>query len=313
MTYRNDNATLLVGDCVTRLREIADGSVRCCVTSPPYWGLRDYGVARQIGQEATPDEYVSSIAAVASQISRVLSKDGTFWLNLGDGYYGGAPEHQPKDARGVQGRRARVSHTCERCGTPFVGRPERRFCTSKCASYSSGERRVGFDRPKSLLGIPWRIATRLVNDGWILRNAIIWHKPNHLPTTAEDRLACSYEHLFLFVQKGRWIGKILDTNYYLDKTRLPRGDVWSIPTEPGKTGHAAPFPPALVEPCILAGSQTDDVVLDPFTGSGTTGVVTREHGRRFLGVELNPDYAAMAWEQISNSVPSPQLTRAVNL
>lgn len=299
--HESEHAAVLVGDCLTRLREVPDQSARCCITSPPYYGLRDYGVEGQIGQEASPDAYVSAIASVASQISRVLTKDGTFWLNIGDGYYGGAPDNQPKDARNVQGRRALVEHTCERCGDPFVGKPERRFCTSKCASYSSNQHRVGFDRPKCLLGIPWRVATRLVDDGWILRNAIVWHKPNHLPTTAEDRMACSYEHLFLFVQRGRWVGKILDTNYYIDKRQLPRGDVWSIPTEPGNTGHVAPFPPALIEPCVLAGSAPGDIVLDPFTGSGTTGVVALQHGRRFIGTELNAEYAALAWKRINKS------------
>lgn len=314
LDQHNENASLLVGDSLSRLREIPDGSAQCCITSPPYWGLRDYGVNSQIGQEATADEYVANLVGITREIKRVIALDGSFWLNIGDSYYGGPPDQQPKDASHLTRRRTLQTKSCETCGADFVGKSTRRFCTSKCASYSSGQKRIGFDRPKCMLALPWRVLSALVEDGWVIRNDVIWYKPNHLPTMARDRLACSYEHLFHLVHPGRWRGKTYDGSYYYD-ARAFEGldDVWAIPTVPGASDHAAPFPESLVRPIVVGTCPLGGTILDPFAGSGTAGVVALQEGRRFLGVELNPNYAARAWDRMSKAVPSLQLTKAVNL
>ena len=237
------------------------------MTSPPYWGLRDYEVPReaQLGAEENPDEYVAKLVEVFDQVSRVLTEDGTVWLNLGDSYTSGNRTWRAAD------RKNPAREMSYRPPTP-----------------------PGL-KPKDLIGIPWKVAFALQEAGWYLRSDIIWHKPNCQPESVRDRPTQSHEYLFLLAKSLRY--------YYdsesvresaLDGGARNRRTVWSIPTEPSREAHFAVFPPALVEPCIQAGTVQGDVVLDPFFGSGTVGTVANQLGRSFVGVELRPDYAAIA-------------------
>lgn len=306
LEYRSEQATILVGDCATRLREFADGSARCCVTSPPYYGLRDYAVEGQIGIEQTPDAYVTKLVKVFREVRRVLADDGTLWLNLGDSY-----SNIGKWGGSTSGKHAKHLHGGH-----------------QTSSQASGGRIPGL-KPKDLIGIPWMVAFALRADGWYLRSDIIWHKPNVMPESVRDRPTKAHEYLFLF-------SKSPDYFYDVDAIREPfvganahdrtggryqppgqtphsrdgadrgsvqatgrnRRTVWSINTKPYKGAHFAVFPTALVEPCVLAGSERGDTVLDPFTGSGTTCVVAAEHGRLFAGTELNANYVALARSRI---------------
>jgi DNA modification methylase len=274
-------AQILVGDVRHRLADLPDGSVQMCVTSPPYWGLRDYGQGDQIGLEPTPEEYVAQIVDVFRAVRRVLADDGTLWLNLGD-------------------------------------------------SYGAG---------KQLMGIPWRVALALQADGWHLRQDIIWHKPNPMPESVTDRCTKAHEYLFLLTKserykydadaiaepaihaghvvkasdpqtaknamKGKYGATALGFTQHdtVVKETRNRRSVWTVPSKPFAGAHFAVMPEALVEPCVLAGSSPDDLVLDPFTGSGTAGVVALRHGRNFVGVELNPEYAAIAEARIHDDGP----------
>jgi DNA modification methylase len=268
------DVTVHQGHVLDVLPLLPAGSVQCVVTSPPYYGLRDYGHEGQIGLEPSPAEYVARMVAVFAQVRRVLAADGVVWLNLGDSY---APS-------------------------------------------------------KNLLGIPWRVAFALQDDGWTLRNAVIWHKPNAMPESVTDRLSCRYEHVFLFSKSRRY-------TFDLDAVREPHsavtiarsgraritayappgqtpgrkgettpnelggnpGDVWSIPTSPFPGAHFATMPPELARRCILAGCPTDGTVLDPFAGSGTTLKVARSLGRKSVGIELNPAYIDIIRDRIGQT------------
>jgi site-specific DNA-methyltransferase (cytosine-N4-specific) len=252
---------ILGGDAAGVLARLPAGSCRCCVTSPPYWGLRDYGVPGQIGSEEEPAEYVRRLVEVFAGVRRVLADDGTLWLNVGDSYTSGNRGYRAPDRKNpvrAMGYRAR---------TP------------------SGL------KPKDLVGIPWRLAFALQDDGWYLRSDVVWEKPNCMPESVRDRPTRSHEYLFLFAKSERYL-------YRSERLREGNGrrrrSVWSIPTEPFPGAHFATFPPALVEPCILAGSDPGDRVLDPFFGSGTVGLVARRLGRRYVGIEINPEYVALA-------------------
>lgn len=293
------------GDAKTVLRTVIDRSVRCCVTSPPYWGLRDYGVDGQLGLESNPDEYVAKMVEVFREVRRVLKDDGTLWLNLGDCYNGGGKGgHAPNNTGNKHG------HT----------------------------RSINFDgalKPKDLVGIPWRVAFALQADGWYLRSDIIWHKPNPIPESVFDRPTKAHEYIFLFSKSrryyygregaiepcvssendrkrmregrprngGKWAvvtDERLRHKHLGVKNKVGNGEtrnrrtVWTVTTKPFKGAHFATFPPDLIEPCILAGSEPGDLVIDPFSGSGTTGIVALNHGRKFLGIELNPQYCSIA-------------------
>ena len=293
---------ILIGDVRQRLAELPDCSVQCVVTSPPYWGLRDYGHEGQIGLEQTPDEYVAEMVAVFREVRRVLKDDGTLWLNLGDSYSGSG-----KGPAGNLGAKHNERHL-EHKHSAIV--PE------------------GL-KPKDLIGIPWRVAFALQAEGWWLRQDIIWHKPNPMPESVRDRCTKSHEYLFMLTKSARYfydteaireqavtgswekmppIGVVKhvdgnDNNTYsgnqpsLDGKRNKRS-VWTIPTKPFKGAHFAVMPEALVEPCILAGSKEGDLILDPFLGSGTVAVVAVKHGRRWVGCELNPAYAEIAKSRI---------------
>lgn len=271
---------LLVGDVRERLRELSDRSVHCCVTSPPYWGLRDYGESEQIGLEQSPEEYVAELVAVFREVWRVLRDDGTLWLNLGDSYAG-------NNSRASNNGRAGF-------GNPRDGVFER----------------IGDGlKTKDLVGIPWRVAFALQADGWYLRQDIIWHKPNPLPESVKDRCTKAHEYIFLLSKSP---------SYYFDyeaireptidlQDKRNRRDVWSVPVKPFKGAHFATFPTDLITPCILAGCPDGGIVLDPFFGAGTTGLVAQSLKRGWVGCELNPVYAEMALKRIKDNEPEPQL------
>ena len=361
-------ATILLGDTRQRLADIPDNTIQTCVTSPPYWGLRDYGTASwdggdpacdhqgkpmatkaninrncgtgndiknatarefykdicgkcgatridsQIGLEQTPDEYVEQMVAVFREVRRVLKDDGTLWLNLGDSYAG-------NNSRASNNGRAGF-------GTKREG-----------VFTKTGE---GL-KDKDLVGIPWRVAFALQADGWWLRQDIIWHKPNPMPESVTDRCTKAHEYLFLLTKSAKYhfdhkaiaelstsfnpkpserqgpkniIGNMsergvtrttegLNLKSQSEKTKefRNRRSVWTIATKPFRGAHFAVMPETLVEPCILAGSQPNDTILDPFTGSGTVACVALRHGRNFIGTELNPEYVNIAQQRITNDNP----------
>jgi DNA modification methylase len=322
-------ARILVGDVRQRLQELPDGSVQCVVTSPPYWGLRDYGHDGQIGLEQTPDDYVAELVAVFREVRRVLADDGTLWLNLGDSYAStdGAKRQQPqRDNNG--------------------GLVNNRINSRGNQSWTSGAAvianlRYGL-KPKDLVGIPWRVAFALQADGWWLRQDIIWHKPNPMPESVTDRCTKAHEYVFLLTKSAQYFydanaikepvadeslkraeygfnsdrpstknASMGGTGIHVEKmgTRFVNPDgrnkrsVWTITTKPYSGAHFAVMPMALVEPCILAGSERLDTVLDPFCGSGTVGVVALRNDRKFIGIELNKEYADLADRRIYEDGP----------
>jgi len=336
---------VLCGDCQEIMAELPEDSIDLVVTSPPYWGLRDYGLGKdQLGLEAHPQQYINSLVEISREIKRVLSSSGSYWLNLGDTYCTGkGKSHSPGGdiKRGIE----------------------------KVQPASSPNRTVKLDgawlQPKQLLGIPWRVAAALQNDGWILRNCVTWYKPNHMPSSVKDRLTNSYEFIFFLVKQRKYY-------FNLDEIRVPHqgkpsgnkerkylpdprqngrkhfgrnipwdpqgitkhdiatdrkdrsyedplhlkaynltgknpGDLWSIPTYPFKGAHFAVFPPSLIEPIIKAGCPRGGVVLDPFAGSGTALRVARKLGRRFIGIEINPSYAEMCERRVRADAYNPPL------
>lgn len=264
---------VLCADALAGLKCQPAGAFRCCVTSPPYWGLRDYGVSDQLGAERSLDQYVERLVEVFREVRRTLADDGTLWLNLGDGYTSGDRKRRAWDPR----NQARLMGY--RPPTP-----------------------EGL-KPKDLLGVPWRVAFALQADGWWLRLDNIWEKPNAQPETARDRPSRSHEYLFLLSKSERY-------HYDREAVKEPaksgklrnRRSVWSVNTTAVPETNFATFPEELVTPCVLAGSEPGDEVLDPFFGSGTVGVVCIKHGRRFLGVELNPEYVALAKRRLERTV-----------
>lgn len=299
---------ILVGDARHRLKELADESVHCVVTSPPYFGLRDYGVAGQMGLEATPEAFVAELVGVFREVRRVLRADGTCWINLGDSY-----ANDGKWGGSTGGKHARDLH-----GLSSVGR---------------GQRFTGL-KPKDLIGIPWRVAFALQADGWWLRQDIIWSKPNPMPESVVDRCTKAHEYIFLLSKSPRYYydaatikdqatgkppcnshptkgGRAYDAGAGEHRTAANlhkinavevrnKRSVWEVATQPFSEAHFATFPPALIEPCILAGCPEGGTVLDPFGGAGTTAFVASRHRRNAILIELNPAYAAMAEERLKN-------------
>ncbi|WAH38592.1 DNA-methyltransferase [Alicyclobacillus dauci] len=297
-----------------------DRSVQCCITSPPYWGLRDYGVAGQLGLETTPEEYVEHIVEVFREVWRVLRDDGTLWLNLGDSYASG-------------GRGGGGSYTDER--KAWHAQSEVRGWRSALAGLKN----------KDLVGIPWRVAFALQADGWYLRSDIIWAKTNCMPESVTDRPTRSHEYLFLLSKSKRYyydheaikepavngdpnqprgsigvidnplngsrrkqdgVGKRTYDGFnarYQPVAKRNKRDVWTVPTSAYEEAHFATFPPALIEPCILAGAPENGIVLDQFNGAGTTGLVATRLGRRYIGIELNSAYVAMSERRIISDAP----------
>jgi len=294
------------GDCRDTMRRWAADGVRAqtCVTSPPYFGLRDYGHPGQIGLEKTPEEYIAAMVEVFRCVKDVLADDGTLWLNIGDSYVGAMSQH--KDS-GSFGETSCISKKTK-SGIPQILREN------------------GL-KQKDLIGIPWLLAFALRADGWYLRQDIIWHKQNPMPESVRDRCTKAHEYIFLLSKSERYFfnieaikvpakqdwgtrdrtngkyhneGSGLAPHSGLDKSyeTANRRSVWTVATRPYKGAHFATFPPALIEPCILAGSRPGDIVLDPFMGSGTTAAVSVQHGRHYLGCELNPAYGDLQRERI---------------
>ena len=305
------NATLYLGDCLEILRAMPDASVHTCVTSPPYFGLRDYGVDGQIGLEPTPDEYVARMVEVFREVRRVLRDDGTLWLNLGDSY-----AHPTK-------------------GTDGGWAADPNNYAHKAQAFGARKFSMGDAKPKDLMGIPWRVAFALQADGWYLRQDIIWHKPNPMPESVRDRCTKAHEYIFLLSKRPRYYfdseaikepavsekpagnkrHKYADAYAadVLGKHRTKAGllaltgvewekrnkrSVWTVATKPFKGAHFATFPPDLIEPCILAGCPEGGTVLDPFGGAGTTGLVATQAGRNAVLCEINPEYVEMARKRI---------------
>lgn len=264
------SARIITGDSRVALAELADESVHCCVTSPPYFGLRDYGEDDQIGLEATPDDFVAQIVSVMREVRRVLRKDGTLWLNLGDSTYSGNGQPCGHDNKSPNRNwRRRIYHWLDR---PGAGLPK-----------------------KSLLGIPWRVAHALQADGWTLRQEIIWCRPTaFLEPSARDRPYRQHETIFLLSRSRR---------YYFDRSALPEESVWHIAPERGVREHIAPFPVELADRCIRAGSPIGGVVLDPFAGSGTTGIAAIRARRTAVLVEISSRFAEVARDRIDREEP----------
>uniref|UniRef100_A0A6M3KI27 site-specific DNA-methyltransferase (cytosine-N(4)-specific) n=2 Tax=viral metagenome TaxID=1070528 RepID=A0A6M3KI27_9ZZZZ len=298
------SVNILTGDCTAVLRTLPEQSVHCCVTSPPYWGLRDYGVGGQLGLEKTPEEYVEKLVEVFAEVRRVLWDDGTLWVNIGDSY----------NANGRAGHGARID--CKQ-GTN----------RASAAGMDSNRPHAKQLKQKDLVGIPWRLAFALQADGWYLRQDIIWHKPNPMPESVQDRCTKAHEYVFMLSKKARYYydaEAVREPGVEPDRVRADRigganghtvrhspggmmegsatrnrRDVWTIPTQAFPESHFATFPPALVEPCIKAGCPPGGTVLDPFAGAGTTGLVADRLGRNAVLIELNPEYAEMARERIT--------------
>lgn len=283
--YRDDQVTLLLGDALEQLRTLPAGSVDCIVTSPPYYGLRDYGTPGQYGLEATPAAYVETMRVLFAEARRVLADDGTLWLNLGDSY-------SNPSSSGTVGATAVVRAT--RAGVQ--------------------QRASGGDRPpKSLLMIPERVALALQDDGWILRNKIVWTKTDAMPESVRDRLARKHETVYLFSKSQRYhfdLDAIREpqaastqarSDRVLGATRNP-GDVWAYPLAHFPGAHFAVFPIDLPLRCIKAGCKPGGTVLDPFSGSGTTGAAARQLGRCYVGIDLNPAYHDLARERFAQGV-----------
>lgn len=257
--------TVYRGDAYQTLSNLPSRVCQTAVTSPPYWGLRDYDCPNQIGSEETVDDYIENLVLVFRELRRVLRDDGTLWLNIGDSYTSGGRTWRAPDKKNP----------------------------ARAMSYRPPTP-AGL-KPKDLVGIPWRLAMALQADGWYLRSEIIWHKPNPHPESVKDRPTRAHETLFLLSKSESYF-----YNHEAIRERCVNGtlrnkrSVWTVQTEPIKEAHFATFPTRLIEPCILAGSKPESIVIDPFFGSGTTGLVSVLHGRSFIGIELNPEYIEIA-------------------
>ena len=309
--------TILPGNNIDTLKTIPDSYVNCCVTSPPYYGLRDYGIDGQIGLEETPEAYIQKLVEVFREVKRVLRDDGTLWVNIGDSYAGS--------------------------GQGFGGKQIGKYGTEK---HNSIIQKVNGCKPKDLIGIPWMLAFALRADGWYLRQEIVWAKPNPMPESVKDRCTKSHEYIFLLSKSPKYYfdndaireplsasrekqsGQKIDPGnrtesrkdviehdkkrgsgghfdghkWYLNPNGRNKRDVWTVPTKKDKDvdGHFAVFPEALIRPAVLAGCPVNGIVLDPFLGSGTTAVVAIKLLRRYIGCEINPDYIKTAEQRIDN-------------
>ena len=332
MNFDEDGLTLYEGEALAVLSTLPDASVQCCVTSPPYWGLRDYGTEGGIGLESTPAAYVSALVAVFGEVKRVLRDDGVLWLNLGDSYTNSGKGGNPPDSKYAE----------------FVGNSDR----EKAAKASTKFIPDGL-KPKDLVGIPWRVAFALQADGWYLRSDIIWSKPNPMPESVRDRPTKAHEYVFLMSKSQRYFydadavreKAIGENRVRADVIGGKKGDavhhspgsvfkqdghgrrhdgfnarwdeseangltasgrnlrtVWEIATQPSPLPHFAAFPDELASRCIKAGSAIGDVILDPFAGTGTTLKVARELRRKGIGIELSPEYHALAVKRLRYGV-----------
>ena len=313
------NNEILIGNCLDVLPTLEEQSVHTCVTSPPYWGLRNYQVDEQLGLEETPEEYVANMVQVFREVKRVLRDDGTLWLNLGDTYANTGCGDSSK-VGGFTGERIRKRLSGNNPNDSAQDSRKRKIPTNL--------------KSKDLVGIPWRVALALQADGWYLRQDIIWHKPNPMPESVTDRCTKAHEYMFLLSKnknyyydheaiketsncpqdkrrplgsKGSWQmdGRKQGENgggkpYEHDTTKKNKRSVWTVTPKAFKGAHFAVFPPELITPCVLAGCPKGGIVLDPFAGAGTTGLVAKRFGVGFVGIELNPEYAEMARTRIEN-------------
>nr|WP_280371084.1 site-specific DNA-methyltransferase [Nocardia wallacei] len=329
--FADESATLYHGDALAVARELPPGSVDCIVTSPPYYGLRDYGVEGQLGLEASPVEYVERLRKLFAELRRVLADDGTCWVNLGDSYSSSPP------GKSDHAFRSSTLTSTKRAGSATARMRE----SVRTAAID----RTKFLPEKNMLGIPWRVAFALQDDGWILRNAIAWHKTNAMPESITDRLSSRYELVFMLSKSRRYwfdldaireqydgdrdLSRRARTGHTNKPNSIPTpwerpdpavrgkasgaglmpngaqhtaqhehgrnpGDVWSIPTTPFAEAHFAVMALTLAERCVQAGCKPGGVVLDPFSGSGTTGLAAAKHGRKYLGIELSEEYLELS-------------------
>ena len=327
--------TILLGNNLETLKTIPDQSVNCCVTSPPYYGLRDYGIDNQIGLEETPQEYIEKLVDIFREVKRVLRNDGTLWLNIGDSYAGsgkGGSPNKEKSKQAINKGSLTIGNLYEDDGK-IIERRKKINVTSKTFE--------GI-KAKDLIGIPWMLAFALRADGWYLRQDIIWSKPSVMPESVKDRFCKSHEHIFLLSKEQRYY---FDHKYALEpatgydgrkdtvmkgsakyadgatgltqQTFLSRGherwteddngnymrtrrDVWVVASDPSELAHFAMYPQKLILPCVMCGCPENGVVLDPFMGSGTTGLVAIKNFRKYIGCEINPEYKEIAEKRISN-------------
>lgn len=266
-----EESVIFEGDALHVLGRLPSSCVQCVVTSPPYWGLRDYGISDQIGLEPTLPQFLNRLVAVFSEVKRVLRDDGLLWLNIGDGY-----------TSGNRGWRAPDKKNPARAMDVRPDTPD------------------GL-KPKDLMGIPWRLAFALQDDGWYLRSDIVWNKPNAMPESVKDRPTRAHEYVFLLSKSERYYYNHEAVKEGFGHQRRNRRSVWNINTQPFAEAHFATFPPALVEPCILSASRKGDFVLDPFFGSGTVGLVCKAHDRKYAGVELHPEYVRIATHRLATA------------
>lgn len=315
--YQEEGVELYLGDCLETLKQMQNDKIDCCITSPPYWGLRDYNVDGQLGLEKTPEEYVAKMVEVFHEVKRVLKKEGTCFLNLGDSYYG--------------------SHSMGTCDNKAMGLQKHIGMENYGqAAKRSWEKRYDL-KPKDLVGIPWRVAFALQQDGWYLRQDIIWHKPNPMPESVTDRCTKAHEYIFLLAKSQKYyfdaetikepccevskkraeygwdcdrpstknasMGKEgihtekMGNRFVPDDGRNKRS-VWTITTKPFREAHFATFPEDLILPCVLAGCPKGGIILDPFSGASTTGVVAKKNNRNYIGIELNPEYIEISKKRI---------------
>ena len=298
---------IIQGDCLSVLKTMESSTVNCCVTSPPYYGLRDYGMSGQLGLEPTPEEYVANLVSVFREVWRVMKDDGTLWVNLGDSFC---------NSNGF----ARANKQWQRDGRNSAPANDRKLDNLHASGLKT----------KDLIGIPWMVAFALRADGWFLRSDIIWSKPNPMPESVSDRCTKSHEYIFLLSKSSRYYFNSEsikekaspDTSVRdRDNTKLNncpgrtkmgglkvndyefrnKRSVWTIATQPCKESHFATFPKELIRPCIKAGCPVDGIVIDPFLGSGTTACVCIEENRKYLGIELNPEYIKIAQKRINST------------
>jgi DNA modification methylase len=311
--YETDRGTIMQGDVFSQLAYIPDGSINTCITSPPYYGHRDYEHDDQIGQELTPADYIKKLVEVFRIVRAKLRVDGTLWVNIGDSYNGSGGDHEAHHKR----------------NRPYIQREHG----------STAKKNIRGYKPKDLIGIPWMLAFALRGDGWTLRQDIIWSKPNPMPQSVKDRCSTSHEYIFLLAKNRHYY-------YDIDAIREPHANshhdgrrteydtkpslaaskdkgvqvgnhplgrnkrsVWNVQVGGFSGAHFAVFPTDLIEPCILAGVPEDGTVLDPFFGSGTTGYTAERLDRKWIGIELNSDYCKIARERIMPIAKSKQAMR----
>jgi len=285
---------LLIGDCIDLLKNVENGSVNTCVTSPPYLGLRDYQDDGQMGLEETPEQYIQNMMDVFREVKRVLRDDGTLWLNLGDSYAGSGKGRWGDGKSYATGKQA----------------------TSKGSTGGILVKTHTPDlKPKDLIGIPWRVALALQADGWYLRQDIIWHKPNPMPESVRDRCTKAHEYIFLLSKSSKYyydcdgIKEPCKSSNNDAYTMANKRSVWTVTAKPFKGAHFATYPQDLIKPCIIAGCPEDGVVLDPFGGSGTTSIVAEKLKRNSIMCELNPTYGKLAEERIISECKDVEIVK----